>query len=78
MSNPSKKYDTYAHVEGQIMALAAILRGMLLVFPERDDALQQVQAQLEYLRTAALPSRAPDEMLEGIDRIANEVLRPPF
>ena len=77
MNSNKPKRDQGAYLEGQCMALGAILRAVILSMPDGEMVRRLCEEQLEHLKTAVLPSRAPEEWVDGIDCIGKEVLRAP-
>lgn len=60
--------------KGQLIALGAAVRALLLSHPDRDAALETMTAELMRWEVSGLHSEVPDQLLKGFDRAKGTIL----
>ena len=76
MNTETEKYviDKLARLDGNVLAVCAALRGLILHQPDVDATTRAVVEQLEKLTAVGLGKAISDSMLEGIHEGRNQLL----
>jgi hypothetical protein len=73
--NKQPLYRSAAYVNGQLMALQALVFALARAQPDRMSLCTAMEQSIELLRTATLPTAMPDDYFLGIDAVDTDVHR---
>lgn len=72
MSNAPTR-EEFDRLQGEILAIQAAIRGLLIACPDLAKASKAVLEQLERLTSATLPRALPEATLDGYSRTRTRV-----